>query len=203
MLWPVVVFNSSWFRSVMMSDVLRKETLFVTLTSSWSGKPAPWVYELAALSTSKREHVKIHTHTNPRGRLNWPCAITRPTTYFTCGLVSALAICKRSKAYGHVMTPNVLTQPGYNETTQTRFMHIFGEHGTQTSDSRIWLYPLKCLSWQLMHWDTFKQDIITAQWEGMGDVGLLRYERALLPPCLTIRVLRYSKTPFLSEFSEI
>ena len=31
-----------------------------------------------------------------------------------------------------------------------------------------------------------------AQWEGMGDVGLARYEPALLPPCLTIRVLSYS-----------
>ena len=34
--------------------------------------------------------------------------------------------------------------------------------------------------------------INTAQWEGMGDVGLARYELALLSPCLTIRVLSYS-----------
>ena len=34
--------------------------------------------------------------------------------------------------------------------------------------------------------------IITAQWEGMGDVGSARYEVALLPPCPTIRVLKYS-----------
>ena len=34
---------------------------------------------------------------------------------------------------------------------------------------------------------------IDAQWEGMGDVGLARYEPALLPPCPTIRVLSYSK----------
>ena len=33
---------------------------------------------------------------------------------------------------------------------------------------------------------------IDAQWEGMGDVGLARYELALLPPCPTIRVLSYS-----------
>ena len=33
---------------------------------------------------------------------------------------------------------------------------------------------------------------IDAQWEGMGDVGLARYEPALLLPCLTIRVLSYS-----------
>ena len=31
-----------------------------------------------------------------------------------------------------------------------------------------------------------------AQWEGMGDVGSARYELALLPPCLTTRVLSYS-----------
>ena len=33
---------------------------------------------------------------------------------------------------------------------------------------------------------------IDAQWEGMGDVGLARYEPALLPPCPTLRVLSYS-----------
>ena len=33
---------------------------------------------------------------------------------------------------------------------------------------------------------------IDAQWEGMGDVGSARYEPALLLPCPTIRVLRYS-----------
>ena len=33
---------------------------------------------------------------------------------------------------------------------------------------------------------------IDAQWEGMGGVGLARYEPALLPPCPTIRVLSYS-----------
>ena len=33
---------------------------------------------------------------------------------------------------------------------------------------------------------------IDAQWEGMGDVGLARYEPALLPPCPTIRALSYS-----------
>ena len=33
---------------------------------------------------------------------------------------------------------------------------------------------------------------VDAQWEGMGDVGLVRYEPALLPPCPAIRVLSYS-----------
>ena len=33
---------------------------------------------------------------------------------------------------------------------------------------------------------------IDAQWDGMGDVGSVRYEPVLLPPCPTIRVLSYS-----------
>ena len=44
------------------------------------------------------------------------------------------------------------------------------------------------------HWctGTLLNKIMTAQWEGMGDVGSARYEPALLPPCPTIRVLSYS-----------
>ena len=34
--------------------------------------------------------------------------------------------------------------------------------------------------------------IMTAQCEGMGEVGSARYELALLPPCPSIRVLSYS-----------
>ena len=47
---------------------------------------------------------------------------------------------------------------------------------------------------ELMHGLTLKVLVATidAQWEGMGDVGSVRYEPALLPPCLTIRVLSYS-----------
>ena len=42
---------------------------------------------------------------------------------------------------------------------------------------------------------------IDAQWEWMGDVGLARYELALLPPCSTIRVLSYITV--ISKFSKI
>ena len=38
----------------------------------------------------------------------------------------------------------------------------------------------KCLSQQLMHWDSFKQDIYSTVGED-GGVGLARYEPALLP----------------------
>ena len=40
--------------------------------------------------------------------------------------------------------------------------------------------------------ETLLNRVITAQWEGMGDVGSARYEPALLPPYPTIRVLSYS-----------
>ena len=40
--------------------------------------------------------------------------------------------------------------------------------------------------------ETLLNRVITAQREGMGDVGAARYEPALLPPCLTIRVLSYN-----------
>ena len=36
----------------------------------------------------------IHTHTNPRGRLKWPSAVTRLTPHFMCALVSDRMICK-------------------------------------------------------------------------------------------------------------
>ena len=35
----------------------------------------------------------------------------------------------------------------------------------------------------------FLNGTITAQWEEMGDVGSARYELAVLPQCLTLRVL--------------
>ena len=57
-----------------------------------------------------------------------------------------------------------------------------------------------------MHWNTLSR-LITAQWEGMGDVGSARYELVLLRPCSTIRVLSYitvrdpptPKIPFHTE----
>ena len=48
-----------------------------------------------------------HTHTNPRGRLKWPSAITRLTAHCTCGLMSDLVICRHKKVWLYV-TPNIL-----------------------------------------------------------------------------------------------
>ena len=41
------------------------------------------------------------------------------------------------------------------------------------------------------------------RWEGMGHVGLARYELALLPPCLTIRVFSYSNCQGHRDFFEV
>ena len=48
--------------------------------------------------------------------------------------------------------------------------------------------------WEYISTVTLKVLVTTidAQREGMGDVGSVRYEPALLPPCPTIRVLSYS-----------
>ena len=53
-----------------------------------------------------------------------------------------------------------------------------------------------CVAWSIQYNNTLTLKVlvvtIDAQWEGMGDVGSARHEPALLPPCLTIRVLSYS-----------
>ena len=56
------------------------------------------------------------------------------------------------------------------------------------------LYPLNSYSASHGNWctATLWNRIMTAQCEGMGEVGSARYEPALLPPCPSIRVLSYS-----------
>ena len=49
--------------------------------------------------------------------------------------------------------------------------------------------------------ETLWNMIITAQCEGMGEVGSARYEPALLPPCPSIRVLSYSNCQRSTHFS--
>ena len=65
-----------------------------------------------------------------------------------------------------------------------------GLHDKSTLMTAAGINPVKSPSQAL----TLKVLVTTidAQWEGMGDVGLARYEPALLPPCLTIKVLSYS-----------
>ena len=70
-------------------------------------------------------------------------------------------------------------------------------------------FTLKALVTTIDALGTLVNVIITAQWEGMGDVGSARYEPALLPPCPNIKVLSYSNCQrsthstslFLSEFT--
>ena len=58
----------------------------------------------------------------------------------------------------------------------------------------IWWVSINSYSASHNNWCTgaLLNRTITTQWEGMGDVGSVRYEPALLPPCPTIRVLSYS-----------
>ena len=44
--------------------------------------------------------------------------------------------------------------------------------------------------------------IMTAQCEGMGEVGSARYEPALLPPCPSVRVLSYSNCQEIHPFQQ-
>ena len=66
---------------------------------------------------------------------------------------------------------------------------VTSEYGAVHSPNIITLKVLVTTVDALGH---FLNRILTAQWEGMGDVGSARYEPALLPPCPTIRVLSYS-----------
>ena len=72
-------------------------------------------------------------------------------------------------------------------------------HKSEQNQNKI---AVKCgilNSWNASHdnWctGTLLNRMITAQWEGMGDVGSARYAPAPLSPCLTIRVLSYSNCP--------
>ena len=59
---------------------------------------------------------------------------------------------------------------------------------------QFWKYDVSTHSVDIFYYLTLKVLVMTtdAQWEGMGDVGSVRYELALLPPCPTISVLSYS-----------
>ena len=50
-----------------------------------------------------------------------------------------------------------------------------------------WRLTLEVLVTTIDALGTLLNRIITAQWEGMGDVGSARYEPVLPPPCPTIR----------------
>ena len=54
----------------------------------------------------------------------------------------------------------------------------------------LWLLTHRVLVTTIDALDTLLNRIVTAQWEGMGDVGSARYEPAPLPPCPTIRVFK-------------
>ena len=74
---------------------------------------------------------------------------------------------------------------------------VLGKHVIKLSDIESGV--LAACVCALIHFPLIKSGSLTlkvlvttidAQWEGMGDVGLARYEPALLPPCPTIRVFK-------------
>ena len=53
----------------------------------------------------------IYLHAKPQGCLMRPSAITKLTVHFTCGVMSALVICKQRKECGHTWHPMYLLRP--------------------------------------------------------------------------------------------
>ena len=93
----------------------------------------------------------------------------------------------------------ILTDNCIRSFSQIQFMLQQLEKGKVNAKAHL-LYLTKDLIATCNIWATLQMQLtlkvqvttIDAQWEGMGDVGLARYEPALLPPCPTIRVLSYS-----------
>ena len=92
-------------------------------------------------------------------------------------------------------TSNVVLY-SYMENSEPK--HHICYTGQENGDSclKLLLSELTFNSYSASHdnWctGTLWNRIITAQCEGMGEVGSARYEPALLPPCPSIRVLSYS-----------
>ena len=127
--------------------------------------------------------MSIVTHTHPQNPEEDYMAIYRLTAHFIWGVMSELMICKHGKEYGYTWHRMPLPRSGVTK-----------QHKTQTLQA-MWLRKL-VNSYSASHdnWctATLWNRIMTAQCEGMGEVGSARYEPALLPPCPSIRVLSYS-----------
>ena len=77
-----------------------------------------WSIKHQKVSCMRCSHA-CHTYTNPRGRLKWPSASTRLTTFFTYGLMSDLVISKQRKRVWSNMTLCALTEDRHHLTVQT------------------------------------------------------------------------------------
>ena len=83
-------------------------------------------------------------------------------------------------------------------------VHTNNKHGIHTGSIILHKFTITAFSFEILWAYTSSSPnacnlsltvlvaTIDAQWEGMGDVGSVRYEPALLPPCPTMRVLSYS-----------
>ena len=73
------------------------------------------------------------------------------------------------------------------------YWHALWNHTNDQPDGSA--HTVKCSAGNLVVEGLSRKVLVTtidAQWEGMGDVGSARYEPALLPPWLTIKVVSYS-----------
>ena len=140
------------------------------------------------------------------------------------GLKSDMAMCKLTKSmvahgtrcphWDQVSLNNTKPNPSYLPARSTRLMLecfvvlVFLMFWLKFTVTMVWarlkpsIHLLTIGSPSHDYWftGTLLNRIITAQWEGMGDVGSVRYEPALLLPCPTLRVLSYSN---LSEISPL
>ena len=78
----------------------------------------------------------------------------------------------------NILTLSTWRVSEYRETW-IQLMPTSLDHALITSSYKSWLYS-RYLTLKVL------VTTIDAQWEGMGDVGLVRYEPTLLPPCPTI-----------------
>ena len=102
---------------------------------------------------------------------------------FMCDLMCAVAMYQQRKEYGHTWHWMYLFTEVFSNNA--KLLHI---------KSNSLFKHINSLSASHDNWctETLLNRIITAQCEGMGEVGSARYELALLPPCPSIRVLCYS-----------
>ena len=148
------------------------------------------------------DKVSMLTHTYPHKpiRLKWPYAITRLTAHIMSGLMSDLVICKFRKSmvthdtkcpyWDQVSLNNPNPNPNYLLLLPTDLAY---QLSTLHCACPNYFNCVNSYSASHNNWctETLLNRVITAQWEGMGDAGSARYEPALHPSSLTIRVLSY------------
>ena len=95
----------------------------------------------------------------------------------------------QNKYFCHTYASSVVNIYGCPFLKASDSYHLIPLDSTMTSPPPVNSYSASHGNWCTA---TLWNRIMTAQCEGMGEVGSARYEPALLPPCPSIRVLSYS-----------